>query len=157
MKFCDVRQSRFSKRNLFARFCITLVYNVIITFLAALIPFFGEWPAPVGTNWTHVFLHSCSCTPAILTVLTYLCIHPAKSLQHQLQPHAAVLNEPPYLHHSQQHQSGMSVSAVHTDFAAVTLAICMKCLVPVLVLALLGKSGYHVVTMWCGQTALHHT
>jgi len=48
MKFCDVRRSRFSKRNLFARFCITLVYNVIITFLAALIPFFGDFVALVG-------------------------------------------------------------------------------------------------------------
>lgn len=48
MKFCDVRQSRLSKRNLFARFCITLVYNVIITFLAALIPFFGDFVALVG-------------------------------------------------------------------------------------------------------------
>ena len=48
MKFCDLHQSRFSARNLTARFFITLVYNVLITFLAALIPFFGDFVALVG-------------------------------------------------------------------------------------------------------------
>lgn len=48
MKFCNVHQSRFSKRNLTVRFTMTLVYNVVITFLAALIPFFGDFVALVG-------------------------------------------------------------------------------------------------------------
>lgn len=48
MKFCDVHKSRLSARNLTARFIITLVYNVVITFLAALLPFFGDFVALVG-------------------------------------------------------------------------------------------------------------
>lgn len=48
LKLCNVHQSRFSKRNLTARFSITLVYNVLMTFLAALIPFFSDFVALVG-------------------------------------------------------------------------------------------------------------
>lgn len=48
MRFCDVHQSRKSIRNLTARLIITLIYNVIITFLAALLPFFGDFVALVG-------------------------------------------------------------------------------------------------------------
>ena len=48
MKFCNTDQSRFSRRNLTARLCITLVYNVFMTFLAALIPFFSDFVALVG-------------------------------------------------------------------------------------------------------------
>ena len=48
MKLCDIHQSRLSMRNLSARFCITLVYNVLLTLLAALLPFFGDFVALVG-------------------------------------------------------------------------------------------------------------
>ncbi|KAL3148674.1 hypothetical protein ABBQ38_014090 [Trebouxia sp. C0009 RCD-2024] len=48
MKFCNTDQSRFSKRNLTVRLCITLVYNVFMTFLAALIPFFSDFVALIG-------------------------------------------------------------------------------------------------------------
>ena len=48
MKLCDTKRSRLSPYNLLARLCITLVYNVIIIFLAALIPFFGDFVALVG-------------------------------------------------------------------------------------------------------------
>lgn len=59
MKFCDVHQSRFSRRNVTARLVITAVYNILITFLAALIPFFGDFVALVGAIGQDV-------TPAVL-------------------------------------------------------------------------------------------
>ena len=149
MKFCDVRQSRLSKRNLFARFCITLVYNVIITFLAALIPFFGEHP-----DW------SASAFPqlnAMSTFPTYVCLHSAKSLRCQPELHALGFSQPQYLHYSQHHQSAKSVSVKHADITVLTDSICMMHLDLVLMLELFGKSVYHVVTPCCGQTALHVT
>ena len=80
MKFCDVHQSRFSKRNVTARLIITAVYNIIIIFLAALIPFFGDFVALVGAVGQHPAHAVLQCTCAMEAVLSGAYIAESDSL-----------------------------------------------------------------------------